>query len=105
MICAKLLTRGEQLCGFDVQGHAGAATSGKDIVCAAVSSAVYMAANTLLEVCGCKATVHEADGKLSLTVIDADLPKAQHVLKGLQIHLQGLVDQYPKFIQIQLTEV
>ena len=105
MICAKLLTRDTQLCGFDVQGHAGAAVSGKDIVCAAVSSAVYMAANTLLEVCGCTATVHEADGALSLTVIDADLPKAQQVLRGLQIHLQGLVDQYPKFIQIQLPEV
>ena len=105
MICATLLTRHGSLCGFDVQGHAGAAVSGKDIVCAAVSSAVYMAANTILEVCGCQADVRQADGKLSLLVADADLPKAQQVLKGLQIHLQGLVDQYPKFIQIQLTEV
>ena len=105
MICATLLTRNGVLCGFDVQGHSGSAVSGQDIVCAAVSSAVYMAANTLTEVCGCDATVQQADGKLCMTVCETDITKAQEVLKGLHIHLQGLVAQYPKFIKIQLTEV
>ena len=105
MICAKLLTRDKQLCGFDVQGHSGSAGSGQDIVCAALSSAVYMAANTLTEVSGCNADIEEADGKLIFTVCKTDIDKAQEVLKGLLIHLQGLVAQYPKFIKIQLTEV
>ncbi len=105
MICANMLMRNGSLCGFDVQGHSGSAESGRDIVCAAVSSAVYMAANTLTEVCGCIADIHEADGRLRMTVTEADFSKAQEVLSGLHIHLQGLVAQYPTFIKIQLTEV
>ncbi len=105
MICAKLLTRNGSLCGFDVQGHSGSAVSGQDIVCAAVSSAVYMAANTLTEVSGCAADIYEADGHLSCMISNADTQKAQEVLGGLHIHLQGLSAQYPKFIKIQLTEV
>ena len=105
MICATMLTRNGSLCGFDVQGHSGSAVAGRDIVCAAVSSAVYMAANTLTEVCGCKADMQQADGLLRCTVGDVDTNKAQEVLKGLHIHLQGLSAQYPQFITIQLTEV
>ena len=105
MICATLLTRNNTLCGFDVQGHSGSAVSGRDIVCAAVSSAVYMAANTLTEVCGCKADITESDGLLRFTVCEADTNEAQEVLSGLHIHLQGLSAQYPQFIKIQLTEV
>ena len=105
MICATMLKRNDNLCGFDVQGHSGSAVSGRDIVCAAVSSAVYMAANTLTEVCGCKADIRESDGHLTCTIHTADTQKAQEVLAGLHIHLQGLVAQYPKFITIQLTEV
>lgn len=105
MICANMLTRNGFLCGFDVQGHSGSAVCGRDIVCAAVSSAVYMAVNTLTQVSGCAADIREADGLLSCTVCEMDIPKAQEVLKGLHIHLQGLVAQYPKLIKIQLTEV
>ncbi len=105
MICAELLMRNGTLCGFDVHGHSGSATAGNDIVCAAVSSAVYLAANTLTEVCGCEASITQADGKLRFVVDVADVNKAQEVLKGLHIHLKGLVAQYPRFITIQLTEV
>ena len=105
MICANMLKRNGQRCGFHVQGHSETARSGRDIVCAAVSSAVYMAANTITEVCGCEATIHEADGDLSVTVTQQDAGKAKQVLDGLLIHLQGLSAQYPKAIQIQLTEV
>ena len=105
MICAKLLSRDGKLCGFDVQGHSGLAPSGSDIVCAAVSSAVYMAVNTLTEVCGCDADIHQEDGKLCMTVIKADTDKAQTVLQGLQLHLRELAAQYPTGIQIQQTEV
>ncbi len=105
MICAKMLTRDGQLYGFHLQGHAGAAAHGSDIVCAAVSSAVYMAANTLTEVCGCAADIHESDGLLTIQIAESDVPKAQDTLQGLQLHLQGLTAQYPKFIKIQSTEV
>ena len=92
MICAKFLTRNGTLHGFDVQGHSGLAARGSDIVCAAVSSAVYMTANTITEVCGCEAAIREEDGRLRLTVT-SDIDKAQPILRGLEIHLQELVAQ------------
>ena len=103
MISAQLLTRNGILCGFDIRGHSGSAARGKDIVCAAVSSAAYMAANTITEVCACEAEIYEADG--ALRVVTSQPEKAQLILKGLEIHLQGLVAQYSQFIKIQLTEV
>ena len=105
MICATMLTRQDKLCGFTVSGHAGMAAHGSDIVCAAVSSAVYMAANTLTDVCGCAADIAEQDGHLSVRLTQPIGDSAQTILKGLQDHLQGLSAQYPNFITIQLTEV
>ena len=43
MICADFHF-GENGISFTVKGHSGSANAGEDIVCAAVSSAVYMAA-------------------------------------------------------------
>ena len=105
MICAEFLLRDGHLCGFSIRGHAGADAQGKDIVCAAVSSAVYMAANTVTDVCGCKAHVHEGEGLLTVSVAKADEQKAQIILQGLMLHVQGLSAQYPQYIQVQQTEV
>ncbi len=104
MICATFLKRNGNLCGFSVKGHSGSALSGHDIVCAAVSSAVYMAANTVTDVCGLAADVREEDGYLTLT-IKKDEANAQMILQGLKLHLEGLAEQYPKFITTQFTEV
>ncbi|MBR3593918.1 MAG: ribosomal-processing cysteine protease Prp [Clostridia bacterium] len=81
--------------GFSVTGHCTA--DGRDeegrLVCAAVSSAVYMAANTLLEVEKAECDVKEADGHLSLKV-KKETAGTQTVLRGLYIHLQQLSEQY-----------
>ncbi len=104
MIRATILTRGDCLCGFEIQGHAGQAEQGRDIVCAAVSSAAYLTANTLTEVCGCRATVQESEGRLSVR-ISSEQETAQIPLQGLRLHLEGLTAQYPQYIQLQQTEV
>lgn len=104
MICATFLKRNGNLCGFSVKGHSGSALSGHDIVCAAVSSAVYMAANTITEVCGCAADIREEDGHLTLKIVK-DEANAQMILQGLKLHLEVLAEQYPKFITTQFTEV
>ena len=105
MICAEFLMRDGRLCGFSVRGHAGAEALGKDIVCAAVSSAVYMAANSVTDVCGCNADVHESEGLLTLSVKQADEQTVQVILQGLMLHVNGLSAQYPQYIQVQQTEV
>lgn len=87
--------------GFTVRGHAGSAPAGEDIVCAAVSSAVYMAANTITEVLGLSPEIIERDGFLSLRLWGAEIQAALQMLQGLQLHLTALSEQYPDFIQVE----
>ena len=49
MIKARFFTEDHLLCGYEISGHSGSAESGQDVICAFVSSAAYMAANTLSE--------------------------------------------------------
>ena len=58
---------GENGRGFEISGHAGG-SAGTDIVCAAVSSAVYMAANTVTDVIKIHADISEQDGYLKFSV-------------------------------------
>ena len=89
--------------GFRVSGHTG--IRGQSVVCAAVSSACYMAANTITEILGIDADVSERDGYMIVTVTDDDIPKAKAILAGLRLHLEQLAGQYPKQIKILFSEV
>lgn len=101
MICADFHF-GENGISFTVKGHSGSANAGEDIVCAAVSSAVYMAANTVTEILGLSPEITERDGFLSLTLSDgAEAKAAVPVIEGLCLHLAGLEEQYPDYIQVE----
>lgn len=91
------------LAGFRVSGHSG--TRGDSVVCAAVSSACYMAANTLTDVQMLCPDIALRDGYMKLTLGGADMPAAQVILQGLRIHLEQLAEQYPKEIKIEFSEV
>lgn len=91
------------LAGFRVSGHTG--VRGESIVCAAVSSACYMAANTITEVLHIDADISLRDGDMSLRTAESDRAGAQVILQGLRIHLQQLAEQYPDHIQIHFSEV
>lgn len=88
--------------GFEISGHAGG-NAGRDIVCAAVSSAAYMAANTVTDVINIHADISERDGYLKLSVCGEN-DSAAAVLDGLKLHLSELSKQYPKKITV-ITEV
>lgn len=84
-----------------MQGHSGSAAAGEDIVCAAVSSAVYMAANTLTDVLMLTPEVEVRDGFLSVRLSSGETETALPVLKGLSLHLRGLQEEYPDYIQFE----
>ena len=92
--------------GFDFRGHAGYGTSGNDIVCASVSSAAYLVANTITEVMKVDAdiTVDES-GSMTLNVPQEDTTKTKDILLGLELHIRELSKQYPKHVTITTTEV
>ena len=96
---ATFFRRGDRITGFDLDGHCGG-VAGRDIVCAAVSSAAYMTANTLTEVCGLRADIAEADGKLRLRLAEPENARGDDVMNGFYLHLSGLQEQYPTKIEI-----
>ena len=92
--------------GFQISGHAGAGSAGNDIVCAAVSSAAYMTANTVTEILRVQPEEIEVrEGFLRFIVPLSDADSCETVLRGLVLHLNSLAEQYPKNIHISFTEV
>ena len=103
MIRVRFFKEGDLLTGFECKGHSGTAESGRDVICAFVSSACYLTANTVAEVIGLRAEAKDADGYMRLSLQETP-EKAQDVLKGLQLHLTELSKQYPEIIKITTTE-
>lgn len=87
--------------GFQVSGHGTA--DGNDfegsIVCAAVSSAVYLTVNTLTEIIGAKVSVSDSGDEFKVAVL-SDSSKSQPTLQGLRLHCTALCEQYPKRMKI-----
>lgn len=96
-----------EIVGFEISGHSGYADSGNDIVCSAVSSACYMAANTLTDVMHADAeiNVNEKIGYMSLTVDDKYITMSRDILTGLKMHLILLEELYPENIKVKYMEV
>jgi len=103
MIRVRFFKKGDLLTGFECKGHSGTAESGQDVICAFVSSACYMAANTVTEVIGLQATAKDAEGYMRLAIHQSP-DKAQDILNGLQLHLTELAGQYPDIIKVITTE-
>ena len=95
---------GSRITGFDAVGHSGYAEAGADIVCAAVSSAAYMTANTLTEVMGCRAFAADGEGRMAVFPAQADLARCQELLQGFRLHMEGLQEQYPRNISVETVE-
>ena len=78
MIDVTLWTADGHTAGFRISGHAGYEDSGKDIVCAAVTS--------------------QTNGK-------CQDPRVFALLDSLRLQLEVLEEQFPQFIQIHILEV
>ncbi len=105
MISVKFTEKNGLITGFEISGHSDYSEHGSDIVCAAVSSAAYMAANTVTEVLRIKAGVTVNDGFLNLNLSPQDAEAAGVTLEGLRLHLTALSQEYPKFIKVKNSEV
>ena len=98
-------TKAGALCGFCITGHStenAEDVTGK-IVCSAVSSAAYMAANTITEIVKDKCEILVSEAEMSLYLKNASQASVL-ILEGLRLHLTGLEEQYPKRLNI-ITEV
>ena len=92
------------LIGFEAKGHSMSAPHGEDLICAFVSSACLMAANTITDVICLEATAEADDGYLKL-MIQNSANSAQDILNGLKLHLSELQKDYPENINVIISEV
>ena len=104
MIRIEFYKNGDMLTGFECKGHAGFADSGEDVVCAFISSACYLAVNTITEIIKLDARASATDGYMSLKIKESP-QKAQDILNGLVLHLTELQKDYPNNIKVTITEV
>ena len=99
-------TEGERITGFSVSGHSDYDEPGKDIVCAAVTSAIRLVEATVNDVLGLAASVkvREQDASISLHLPGGLSPTAestcQSLLAGLMVYFSALHDEYPDNIEV-----
>ena len=105
MITVTFFKSEDVLSGFRVSGHSDYSEQGSDIVCAAVSSATYLAANTITDVQHINAEVTERDGFMSLKLPQNEAENARVILARLELHLTALSEQYNKYIKVKISEV
>lgn len=104
MIIADFIKRNGKLIGFSVGGHSGFADRGEDVVCASVSSAVQLTANTMTECFGIKAKVKVSGNKIQLELPSYE-ETGEKLIKGLYMHLEIISEEYEGTIKITTSEV
>ena len=94
--------------GFECTGHSGYAKSGKDIVCAAISSLTQSVVLGLQDVCNAKIEVSDNDGYLKVelpkSLSKTKLDKAQVIFETLYIGIEDLKKGYSKYISMEVIE-
>ena len=101
MTSVKFSYDNKRLSGFVIDGHSTVNENDEmgKIVCSAVSSAAYMAANTITEIIGDKADIIVDDAVMSLFVKNPSEHTVK-VLEGLKLHMEQLSESYGNNIRI-----
>ena len=92
--------------GFHITGHSDINPDGPEILCAAVSSAAYMVANTVTEIIGLEPELRVDDGDMYLklkTEIEAE--RCRDIFDGMRLHLSSIEEQYKDYIKLTYSEV
>ena len=94
--------------GFECFGHAGYSKSGKDIVCASISSLTQAVVMGLQDVCyiGIRMTIDDGYLKVIIPqdIEDRKLRDAQVLLETLYIAIRDLQSGYSKYISMEVIE-
>ncbi len=86
--------------GVRISGHSGYSEEGSDIICASVSSAAYLTANTLTEIVGADADIDISDGFMEL-VLTETTKETDILMNGLRLHINQLSQQYPHHVIVK----
>ena len=90
-----------QINQMEVSGHASYDDSGKDIVCAAVSTAIIVTINALEKLNVLDHIKYEIEEGYFLVVIKKNNDVVNALIDNLAYSLNDLNNQYPKYIKIK----
>ena len=98
MIKVKRIYSNKVLCGVEVKGHADSNESGKDLICAAVSSILTGGFNALV-----KDEIEEVilDEGYAKVMVNESASISLQVLRVIEIQLLTIEESYPKYINIK----
>ncbi len=101
MTSVKFLADAKGIYAFCVSGHSSHNSDDElgKIVCSAVSSAVYLAANTITDIIGDRAEAEVSEGLMDFRVINPS-NEAYKIMDGLKLHLTELSKEYSNNIKI-----
>ena len=95
----------QQIVRFSVDGHAGYAEAGTDIVCASVTTAAFTAVNGITDVAGIDASVEVRDGYLAFSLPEGLSPKkrelADVLLESMVLSFENLAEQYGNYVALE----
>lgn len=104
MIRAEFFRKNGEFIGFLVTGHANSGKFGQDIVCASVSSAIMLTANTITDFLHADAKVKIGDNAVALRLNTPENDKASSgVIASLKHHLT-LLDAQQRNIQVIVSD-
>ena len=104
----KIFWKDNYIVGFECKNHSGYAESGKDIVCAGISSITQTAVLGLENIAKikCDVKIDQKIGYLYLKIDQSDImssnfQSAQIILQTMLCGLEDLRNQYPKFLKLE----
>ena len=105
MTAVTFFTDNGNITGFYIAGHSTDNENDVEgkLVCAAVSSAAYMTANTLTEIILADAQISVNDGEMKLR-LKSKISESQQILNGFKLHITELMKQNKKRIKV-ISEV
>lgn len=89
----------DEIKSFKVEGHAGFAPSGRDIVCAAVSALVVGTINGL-EVLSDASVDTAVSSGITKVFIDKPTASSNILLRSMVMSLEGIQEEYPDHLVI-----
>jgi len=107
MINCDFFKKNQLIVGYIIDGHAGYADHGEDIICAAVSSLAQGIANGISEVIKIEPIIEVEEGLLNVSLRRnsiEEIKQAQVLLETLIINLKDLAKSYSDYIKVVVQE-
>jgi uncharacterized protein YsxB (DUF464 family) len=101
MTQAVFVKQGKDILSFEVEGHSGYAEEGSDIVCASVSSAVWMTVNALENILKVNVKYLEDDARVTCSVMHNSGKEAQVLLESLRQFLCNLSIEFGDYLTVK----